>query len=172
IEAHFQESALDELRPESQRGTQAEHARIAAQYAARQPGDAALAAVVDELAEQEAPEPMALVIRAHENRKLRLAVIGVSGHARDPERLDRALSVRLLCDERHLPVVVDLGQARDLGVRELAKRREKARVQVFGRAARQKALVLREVLRTDGSQVQSAAVELHILLRVHGIRTD
>src|SRR6185437_9461106 len=125
-----------ELRPEL------EHARIVAQHFASQATRAALTAVADELPEEQPAQAVPFEIRAHHYREFRLDVVRIGRYSCDAECLAAARLVRVFGNQRHLTVVVDLGQAGDVGIRQLAESGQEARVQILRRTAREKALVL------------------------------
>src|SRR4029079_4012119 len=91
------------------------------------------AQVADHLVEQQVAEATTLEVGADDDRELRLDVVRGGSGADDAERLLVSVGIRAHGDERHLPRVVDLRQARELAARQLAARVEEAQAQVAPR---------------------------------------
>ena len=136
---------------------------------------AARALVVDQLAHQQFAQTAALEVGAHDDAELGIDVVRVGHGAHHAQRLLLAGGVRRIGADRHkrhLALVVDLGQARQLAAFDAAPAVEHAHADVFVVQVLQELEVLRFVLGADRPQHQVMAVPWHGLHQIGRIRPD
>ena len=158
---------------ETQGPIQLQHRFVLGQHFTVDLTDAARPRIVDDPPHQQATQAEPHQRPVDDDRILGPVVVRVGAEVDDAVKLRLAGQAGLRRHQRHLPVIIDLGQGRRHIVRQLADRLEKAPPQVVGRGPRHQRLQRGLVLGQHRAQQQRLPVgQGDSLLQRLGVRPD